>query len=47
MLAPELKEEIVGSVEIREVFKVPKVGFVAGCYVTDGYIKRGSSYNFV
>ncbi|MGL1892040.1 MAG: translation initiation factor IF-2, partial [Spirochaetaceae bacterium] len=45
MLAPELKEEIVGSVEIREVFKVPKLGFVAGCYVTDGFIKRGSTIN--
>ncbi|OQY39900.1 MAG: translation initiation factor IF-2 [Spirochaetaceae bacterium 4572_7] len=45
MLSPELKEEIVGSVEIREVFKVPKLGFVAGCYVTDGYIKRGSTIN--
>ncbi|WP_246745053.1 translation initiation factor IF-2 [Thiospirochaeta perfilievii] len=45
MLAPELKEEIVGSVEIRDVFKVPKLGFVAGCYVTDGYIKRGSTIN--
>ena len=45
MLTPELKEEIVGSIEIREVFKVPKLGFVAGCYVTDGYVKRGSTIN--
>jgi len=45
MLAPELKEEIVGSLEIREVFKVPKIGFIAGCYVTDGYITRKSIVN--
>jgi translation initiation factor IF-2 len=40
MLAPKVEEEIVGNVEIREIFKISKVGTVAGCYVTDGYIKR-------
>ncbi|WP_027000873.1 translation initiation factor IF-2 [Eisenibacter elegans] len=40
MLAPKVEEEIVGNVEIRETFKISKVGTVAGCYVTDGYIKR-------
>ena len=40
LLAPELKEVIVGHAEVRAVFKVPKVGMVAGCYVTDGKINR-------
>ena len=40
MLAPETEEVIVGNSEVREVFKISKVGTVAGCMVTDGYIKR-------
>jgi translation initiation factor IF-2 len=40
MLAPETEEVIVGNAEIREVFKISKVGTIAGCMVTDGYIKR-------
>ncbi len=43
MLAPEKKESIIGMVEIRQVFHISKVGTVAGCYVTEGMIKRGSS----
>jgi translation initiation factor IF-2 len=43
MLAPERKESIVGTVEIRNVFRISKVGTVAGCMVTDGVVKRGSS----
>ncbi len=42
MLAPEKKESIIGMVEIRQVFHISKVGTVAGCYVTEGMIKRGS-----
>jgi translation initiation factor IF-2 len=42
MLAPERKENVIGTVEIREVFRISKVGAVAGCYVTDGQVKRGS-----
>ncbi len=42
MLSPELHEESVGSLEIRQVFKVPKVGNVAGCYMLDGKISRDS-----
>ncbi len=42
MLAPERKESVIGTVEIREVFRISKVGAVAGCYVTDGTVKRGS-----
>ncbi|MEQ1516113.1 MAG: translation initiation factor IF-2 [Usitatibacteraceae bacterium] len=43
MLSPEIKESILGLVEVRNVFKISKVGAVAGCYVLDGIIKRGSS----
>ncbi len=43
MLSPEKKESIIGLVEIREVYRISKVGAVAGCYVLDGIIKRGSS----
>ncbi len=42
MLAPEKKEEVTGLVEIRQVFRISKVGAIAGCYVLDGIIKRGS-----
>jgi translation initiation factor IF-2 len=43
MLAPEKKESIIGMVEIRQVFTISKVGTIAGCYVTEGLVKRGSS----
>ena len=43
MLSPEIKESIVGLVEIRNVFKISKVGAVAGCFVLDGLIKRTSN----
>ncbi|MDQ7010179.1 MAG: translation initiation factor IF-2, partial [Mariprofundaceae bacterium] len=39
-LAPEEVEKVIGSAEVREVFQVPKVGAVAGCYVTDGFVVR-------
>jgi translation initiation factor IF-2 len=42
MLPPEQKESMIGTVEIREVFRISKVGAVAGCYVQDGMIKRTS-----
>ena len=42
MLAPEQRETMIGTVEIREVFRISKVGAVAGCYVQDGMIKRNS-----
>lgn len=42
MLAPEQKESMIGTVEIREVFRISKVGAIAGCYVQDGLIKRNS-----
>ena len=40
MLAPEIEEVIIGQAEIRQVIKVSKVGSVAGCYVTDGFMRR-------
>ncbi len=42
MLAPEEKEVILGAAEVRQLFKVPKVGTVAGCYVTEGVIERNA-----
>ncbi len=42
MLPPEKKESVIGMVEIRQVFHISKIGTVAGCYVTDGLVKRGS-----
>jgi translation initiation factor IF-2 len=42
MLAPERKESQIGLVEIREVYKISKVGTVAGCMVTEGLVRRGS-----
>ena len=42
MLAPEKRENMLGMVEIRQVFKVPKVGAVAGCMVLSGIVKRGA-----
>ena len=42
MLAPERKESAIGLVEIREVYRISKVGAVAGCQVKDGVIKRNS-----
>jgi translation initiation factor IF-2 len=47
MLAPERKEAVVGTVEVRNVFKISKVGTVAGCMVTDGVVRRGSSLRVV
>ena len=43
MLAPEKREQIIGMVEVRQVFLVSKVGAIAGCLVTDGTVKRTSS----
>lgn len=47
MLNPEVKENIIGKVEIRKVFSVPKVGKVAGCYVTEGKIIRNSNVRII
>jgi translation initiation factor IF-2 len=42
MLAPEKKEEIIGGAEIRQVFKVSKIGSIAGCMVTSGVVRRSA-----
>lgn len=47
MLSPEVKEEIVATLEIREIFKVTKVGTVAGCYVKEGKITRNSKVRVI
>jgi translation initiation factor IF-2 len=47
MLAPEKKENILGLVDIRNVFKISKVGTVAGCFVLDGIVKRSSSIRLI
>ncbi len=47
MLAPEYEEVITGEAEVREVFRVPKIGAIAGCYVRDGAITRGSKVRFL
>jgi len=40
MLDPEFEEVVTGQAEVRETFKISRLGTVAGCYVTDGFIKR-------
>jgi translation initiation factor IF-2 len=47
MLSPEMKEEITGTAEIREIFKISKVGSIAGCMVTDGKINRNSKIRII
>ena len=42
MLAPEFKQEIIGLAQVRDVFKSPKIGAIAGCMVTEGIIKRSA-----
>ena len=47
MLAPERKESVLGMVEVRNVFKISKVGTVAGCMVTEGLVKRSSQVRLI
>jgi len=47
MLAPDLEEQVVGRVEIRETFKVPKIGVIAGCMVTSGVVTRKSNVHVI
>jgi len=47
LLAPEIEEVILGNVEVREVFKISKIGTVAGCMVTEGYIKRQNQVRLI
>ena len=47
MLAPEFEEVVTGEAEVREVFRLPKIGAVAGCYVQSGVITRNSKVRFL
>ena len=47
MLKPEFEEVVTGDAEVREVFSVPRVGRVAGCFVRNGTITRGSKVRFL
>ena len=47
MLEPEYEEHVTGEAEVREIFRVPKIGAIAGCYVRSGVITRGSKVRFL
>jgi translation initiation factor IF-2 len=47
LLAPEYEEVVTGEAEVRQVFRIPRVGAVAGCYVREGTISRGSQVRFL
>ena len=47
MLEPEFEEKVTGEAEVREIFRVPKIGAVAGCMVVNGQITRGSKVRFL
>jgi translation initiation factor IF-2 len=47
MLEPEIREKLHGHAEIRQVFKFSKVGSIAGCFVRDGHIQRGSKIRLI
>ena len=47
LLAPEFEEVVTGEAEVREIFRVPKVGSIAGCYVLSGTITRNSKVRFL
>ena len=47
MLSPDIEEEIVCSIEIRDIFKISKVGTIAGCMVLEGKIKRNSKVRII
>ncbi len=47
MLAPEFEEVVTGDAEVREIFRVPRIGAIAGCYVQNGVITRGSKVRFL
>ena len=47
MLAPELREHTLGTAEIREIFRVPKIGSIAGCRVTEGLLRRSAKVRLI
>ena len=47
LLAPEFEEVVTGEAEVREIFRVPRIGAIAGCYVLSGTITRNSKVRFL
>ncbi len=47
LLRPKLTEKVVGVAEVRDVFKIPRIGIIAGCYVTNGNIRRNASVKLI
>ncbi|MBP1779513.1 MAG: translation initiation factor, partial [candidate division NC10 bacterium] len=47
MLAPSLEEQTIGTAEVRDLFKIPKIGIIAGCHVTDGVMRRNASVRLI
>jgi translation initiation factor IF-2 len=47
MLAPKYEEIVTGDAEVRQVFRIPRIGGIAGCYVQNGTIRRGSKVRFL
>ena len=47
LLAPEFEEVVTGDAEVREIFSVPRIGKIAGCYVLNGVITRNSKVRFL
>lgn len=47
MLSPDIKEQVIGMVEVRNTFKVPKIGKIAGCYVLEGVVKRNCAVHVI
>ncbi|TDB67859.1 translation initiation factor IF-2 [Arundinibacter roseus] len=47
MLAPTVEEFVTGNIEIRDIFKISRIGTIAGCYVTDGFVKRNNKIRII
>ncbi len=47
MLAPTVEEIVTGNIQIREIFKISRIGTIAGCYVTDGFVKRNNKIRII
>jgi translation initiation factor IF-2 len=47
MLAPEIREQILGHAQVREIFRVPRVGTIAGCMITDGIVRRNAKVRVI
>jgi translation initiation factor IF-2 len=47
MLAPETVEDVVGNIEVRQIFRASRIGVIAGCMVTDGKVTRGAKVRLI